>query len=72
MNNNWFFNVGENFFGGAISQEVATGNNGGLLSEDPCVGSADFNFKLTNAALKAADVGDPRWNSASPNYAPKK
>lgn len=72
MNGNWFFNVAEGFFGGAISQEVATGNNGGILTEDPCAGSAEFNLKLVNADLRKADVGDPRWNSASPSYKPKK
>lgn len=72
MTNNWFFNVAEGFFGGAISQEVATGNNGGVLTEDPCAGSAEFNLKLVNADLKKADVGDPRWNSASPSYKGRK
>ncbi len=72
MNGNWFFNVAEGFFGGAISQEVATGNNGGVLTEDPCAGSAEFNLKLVNDSLKKADVGDPRWNSASPSYKGRK
>ena len=72
MNDNWFFNVAEGFFGGAISQEVATGNNGGVLTEDPCAGSAEFNLKLVNDSLKKADVGDPRWNSASPSYKGRK
>ena len=72
MSGNWFFNVADGFFGGAISQEVATGNGGGVLTEDPCAGSAEFNLKLTNADLRAADIGDPRWNSASPNYIKKK
>jgi hypothetical protein len=77
MSNNWFFNVGEIFFDvanekAAISQEVATGNGGGILEADPCAGSAEFNMTLTNADLKAGDVGDPRWNPASPNYTKKK
>ena len=72
MSNNWFFNVGEKFFTGAISQEVAAGNGGGVLTEDPCAGSATFDLKLTNAELKKADVGDPRWNSASPRYSKRK
>ena len=71
MNNNWFFNVGEKFFTGAISQEAAT-VKGGVLAEDPCAGSAEFNLKLVNADLKKADVGDPRWNSSSPNYVGRK
>ena len=71
MSENWFFNVGEKFFGGAISQEVATGNNGGILTEDPCAGSAEFKFTVVNAQLKAADIGDPRWNPGSPKYIKK-
>ena len=72
MSENWFFNVGEKFFTGAISQEVATGGNGGVLEADPCAGSAEFNLKLVNAELKAADIGDPRWNPSSPRYIKKK
>ena len=76
MSNNWFFNVGGQFFDvanekAAISQEVATGNGGGILEADPCAGSAEFNMVLTNADLKAGDVGDPRWNASSPNYVKK-
>ena len=71
MSENWFFNVGEKFFTGAISQEVATGNNGGILTEDPCAGSAEFKFTVVNAQLKAADIGDPRWNPGSPKYVKK-
>ena len=72
MSQNWFFNVADSFFTGAISQEAATAGNGGVLTEDPCAGSADFNLVLVNAELKNADVGDPRWNSSSPNYVKKK
>ena len=67
MSSNYFFNVGPAFWGGAISQEVAT-TGGAVLESDPCTSSAEFNFRLTNADLKAADVGDPRWNSSSPSY----
>ncbi len=72
MSENFFFNVTEKFFSGAIDQAVATGNGGGVLAEDPCAASAEFNLKLVNADLKKADIGDPRWNSSSPNYKPKK
>lgn len=71
MSENWFFNLDGGFFGGAISQEVAT-VAGGVLEADPCAGSAEFNLKLTNEDLKKADIGDPRWNSASPRYIKKK
>ena len=67
MSGNYFFNLGEGFFGAAISQEAAT-NGGAVLEADPCADSAAFNFKLTNDDLRKADVGDPRWNSASPRY----
>ena len=71
MKANFFFNVGPAFWSGAINQETAT-TGGALLEADPCAGSAEFNFKLTDAALKSADIGDPRWNSASPNYTKKR
>jgi hypothetical protein len=71
MNGNFFFNVGPAFWGGAIDQATAT-VGGALLEADPCAGSAEFNFKLTDAAVRAADAGDPRWNSASPNYTKKR
>ena len=71
MDQNYFFNLDEGFFGGAISQEVATAG-GAVLDADPCAASADFNLTLTNADLRAADIGDPRWNSASPNYTKRK
>ena len=71
MNANYFFNVGAAFFTGAIDQAVAT-TGGALLEADPCAGSAEFNFKLTDATLRSADVGDPRWNSASPNYSKRR
>ena len=71
MNENYFFNVAEGFFGGAINQEVAT-VGGAVLAGDPCAGSAEYNLTLTNETLRAADIGDPRWNSASPSYRKKK
>ena len=71
MDQNYFFNLDESFFGGAISQEVATAG-GAVLEADPCAGSAEFNLALTNDDLRKADIGDPRWNSASINYTKKK
>ena len=71
MDQNYFFNLDEGFFGGAINQETATAG-GAVLDADPCAGSAEFNLVLTNADLRNADIGDPRWNSASPNYIKKK
>ena len=71
MNANYFFNVAEGFFGAAIDQATATAG-GAVLEADPCANSAEFNFKLTDPALRSADIGDPRWNSASPNYSKKR
>ncbi|MEE3465374.1 MAG: DUF4957 domain-containing protein [Candidatus Cryptobacteroides sp.] len=71
MDQNYFCNLDEGFFGGAISQEVATAG-GAVLEADPCAGSAEFNLVLTNDDLRKADIGDPRWNSASINYTKKK
>ena len=70
MSGNYFFNVADGFFGGAIDETTAT-TAGGKLDADPCAASATFNFTLTNATLRNADVGDPRWNSASANYRAK-
>ena len=70
MSGNYFFNVAAGFFGGAIDEATAT-TAGGKLDADPCTASATFNFTLTNATLRTADVGDPRWNSASPSYRAK-
>ena len=70
MSGNWFFNVGEGFFGGAIDQATATAG-GGILADDPCAASTEFDLKLVNDELKAANIGDPRWNSASPLYKAK-
>lgn len=62
MNNNWFYNcISEAFWTGTIDQATATGNGGGVLEADPCADSANASFKLTNAELKNAKVGDPRW-----------
>lgn len=67
MTQNYFFNLGETFFNGAIDQAVAT-TGGEILAEDPCEASATFGFRLVNPSLRSADIGDPRWNSASPLY----
>ncbi len=71
MNGNYFFNLGAAFFGGAIDQATAI-TGGAVLDADPCAGSAEFNLVLTNPELRAADIGDPRWNSASPSYIRRK
>ena len=67
MNSNYFFNVGPAFFNGAIDGTVAT-TGGGVLEGDPCANSVAFDFKLVSDGLRRADIGDPRWNPASPNY----
>ena len=67
MSENYFFNVGEAFFTGAIDATVAT-TDGGVLEGDPCVNSAEFNFRLVSESLRRADIGDPRWNPGSSAY----
>lgn len=62
MKNNFFFNCSsEKFWTGTISQEAATANGGAVLEADPCSDSAAGVFKVTDAAVKAAKAGDPRW-----------
>lgn len=61
MSDNFFYNVAEGFFTGAIDQASATGNGGAVLTGDPCTNSAEFSLKVTDAAVKAAGAGDPRW-----------
>lgn len=62
MKNNFFFNCSsDKFWTGTISQETATANGGAVLEADPCTDSAKGQFKVSDAAVKAAKAGDPRW-----------
>lgn len=58
--NNYFFNVGANWWTN-MPMETATANGGALLTEDPCPNAASYLFTVANADVKAAGVGDPRW-----------
>ena len=67
--NNHFYNVGATFFSetdGAdqnnrVSQAVALGGGGSILSTDPCYNAKGGVFNLTNAELISAKVGAPQW-----------
>lgn len=63
LKNNYFFNCSSGaFWTGKITKENGLGEGiGTVLEADPCVNSAEFNFKVTDAAVKAAKAGDPRW-----------
>jgi len=58
---NFFFNLGTSFWSGTYTQEEGTANGGTVLTSDPCTDSANGNFKVTDATVKAAKAGDPRW-----------
>lgn len=59
--NNFFFNLGSKFWTGTYTQEEGTANGGAVLETDPCADSANGNFKIIDATVKAAKAGDPRW-----------
>lgn len=60
--NNHFFNCdADKFWSGTYTMEEGTANGGSVLSSDPCVNSAEWNFTLVNTELKAAKVGAPKW-----------
>lgn len=62
MKNNWFYNcTSAAFWTGTIDQATATANGGVVVEADPCTDSANGSFKLADANLKNAKVGDPRW-----------
>lgn len=69
FSNNHYYNVGASFFSdtdGAdqnnrVSQAVAIGGGGSVLSADPCYNAKGGVFNLTNPDLVAAKVGAPQW-----------
>ena len=63
LKNNFFFNCSSPaFWNGPITEAIAIGEGVGVkLEADPCVNSAEFNFKVTDKDVKAAKAGDPRW-----------
>ena len=62
LSNNFFYQVGNNWFSGDVDQAMATANGGAVLTAEPVVDAANGRFTLTNAALMAKKIGDPRWN----------
>ena len=62
ISDNFFYNIGENFWDEDVFTEaIATSNGGALLEEDPCAESVTGNFHVMNADVLAAGAGDPRW-----------
>lgn len=66
MAKNFFYNCVENFFAGIINKDIATGNNGVILTTDPVKDAAKGDFTLTSALAMSCKVGAPKWN---PSYA---
>lgn len=62
FSNNFFYQVGNNWFAGDIDEATATANGGAVLPASPVENIASGEFTLTNAVLMAKQVGDPRWN----------
>ena len=59
---NFFYNIGGNFWDEDVFTEaIATSNGGALLDEDPCAESVTGNFHVMNDDVLAAGSGDPRW-----------
>lgn len=61
FSNNFFFNVGNNWFSGDVDQTKATNNGGSVLTTVPVANAANGDFTVTDATVKAAGAGDPRW-----------
>lgn len=61
LSNNFYYNVGEDWFSGDISQEEALANGGAVLETDPVSNAANADFTVTDASVKAAGAGDARW-----------
>lgn len=61
FSNNFFFNVGNNWFSGDVDQTTATKNGGSVLTTVPVANAANGDFSVTDATVKAAGAGDPRW-----------
>lgn len=58
---NYFYNLGDSYWNDNCSLAAATANGGAVLTAEPCVNAESGIFNLTNPALLAAKVGDPRW-----------
>lgn len=66
MAKNFFYNCVDTFFNGLINKDVATGNNGVVLTVDPVKDAANGDYTLTSALAMSCRVGAPKWN---PSYA---
>ena len=62
VENNFFYNIGGNFWNEKVFAEAAAVAGGGaVLTEDPCAESVAGDFHVMNADVMAAGAGDPRW-----------
>ena len=62
VENNFFYNVGGNFWNEKVFTEAqAVAGGGAVLAEDPCAESMAGDFHVMNADVMAAGAGDPRW-----------
>lgn len=62
VENNFFYNIGGNFWNEKVFTEAAAVAGGGaVLTEDPCAESVAGDFHVMNADVMAAGAGDPRW-----------
>ena len=61
--NNYFYNcVAEKFWTGPVTQEIALGGGGVILTADPVKDAAAHDYTLTDALCLASNVGAARWN----------
>ena len=60
MNKNFFYDCYEDFIGDEEAVAYATAG-GAVLTENPVVDAVGGVFNVTDASVKAAGAGDPRW-----------
>ncbi len=61
MNKNFFYGCYENFIGDEEAIAYATAGGGAVLTDNPVVDAVGGVFNVTDASVKAAGAGDPRW-----------
>ncbi|MBQ9892705.1 MAG: DUF4957 domain-containing protein [Bacteroidales bacterium] len=65
MSRNAWYNIGEDFYTGCITAEIAVANNGFVLAENPFKDAAGNDFTLVNNLAKSCGVGAPKWNPSA-------
>jgi len=61
MKNNFFYDCYEDFIGDDDAVTYATAGGGAVLKDNPVVDAVGGVFNVTDASVKAAGAGDPRW-----------